>query len=604
MKIKVSDYIANYVSAAGIRHVFMVTGGGAMHLNNSLAKHPALTPIFNHHEQASAMAAESYARLSGRLAVVNVTSGPGGINAMNGVFGAFTDSIPMLVISGQVRFDTTVQSSGMSLRQLGDQEFPGVIACAKTMTKYAVTVTEAETIRLHLDKALSLATQGRPGPVWLDIPMNIQGALVEEEDVDRYALAHREAPVAKPEIPQEVFQKILGLLKTAKRPVVYAGTGIRLAGAVESFSKMLETLNLPAVLGFTAQDLLPTDHPLNIGRPGSNGDRAGNFAVQNSDLLIVIGARLNIRQIGYNWTTFARAATKVMVDIDREELFKPTLKIEIPVHGDAKDFIAGLMESAAKPLAAKTAWLEQCRKWKTDFPVVLPEYWDRKDLINPYCFIDVLFKHLQPEAAVVCGNATACVSAYQAGHLKAGQRLYSNSGSASMGYDLPAAIGAAVAEPHRPTICLAGDGSIQMNLQELQTIQTNQLPVKIFVLNNQGYHSIRQTQSNFFGDPLIGCQARQGIDFPDMEKLAGAYGYPFLRARNHQELDSVIRRALSHPGAVICEIMLTPDQPFAPKPSSVRLPDGRMVSRPMEDQAPFLDRQVLKDNMYIPLLEE
>ncbi len=413
MTIKVSDYIARFIASAGVRHVFMVTGGGAMHLNDSLAKHPQLTPVFNHHEQACAMAAESYTRLSGRLAAVNVTSGPGGINALNGVFGAYTDSIPMLVISGQVRFDTTVQSLGRSMRQLGDQEFPGIIDCARTMTKYATTVTDPLSIRFHLEKACALAQSGRPGPVWLDIPMNVQGAMVEEADVDKFFAAACSTPEklreASPVISQQQLVDVIAALATAERPVIYMGTGVRLAGAVDDFLRMAERLGVPVVSGFTAHDIMATDHPLYTGRPGANGDRAGNFAVQNADVLLIIGCRLNIRQIGYNWTTFARAAKKIMVDIDAAELEKPTLSIDIPVHADAGDFIRGILQAQPTALPKKSAWVAQCMQWKSRYPVVLPEYWQREALINPYCFVDALFRQLDDSAAVVCANATACV---------------------------------------------------------------------------------------------------------------------------------------------------------------------------------------------------
>lgn len=603
MNVKVSDFIANLVVKAGIRHVFMVTGGGAMHLNHSFGKHPALTCIFNHHEQACAMAAESYARLSRRMALVNVTTGPGGINAMNGVFGAYTDSIPMLVISGQVRYDTTVQSTGLPLRQLGDQEFAGMVECAKTMTKYAVMVTDQNSIQYHLDKAIYLATHGRPGPVWLDIPMNVQGAFLDTSTLYpgfENVLEYEE----KPQLSTVFLETIIEKLKDADRPVIYIGTGVRLAGAEILLDNLIERLNIPVVTGFNAHDLITTDHPLFAGRPGSNGDRPGNFAVQNADLILVLGCRLNIRQIGYNWTTFARQAYKIVVDIDDKELRKPTVHVDLPVHADVYAFIECMLEKITAPFAAKKEWLARCQFWRNRYPVVLPEYWERQYYVNPYCFVDELFRHLDKDDVVVCGNATACVCTYQAAFIRKGQRIYSNSGSASMGYDLPAAIGATIAEPGRRVICLAGDGSIQMNLQELQTIQTYNLPIKIFVLNNQGYHSIRQTQNNFFGEPLIGCCQGQDINFPDMSKIAFAYNYTFFRVHNHIDLSETIRRVLSEPNAVICEVMLTTEQPFAPKPSSVRLPDGRIISRPLEDQAPFLDREEFRQNMIIETLNE
>ncbi len=599
---KVSDYIANFFVEAGIKHVFMLTGGGAMHLNNSFGKHPKLEVVYNHHEQASAMAAESYARLCGRPAVVNVTTGPGGINTLNGVFGAWTDSIPMIVISGQVRYDTTIAYTGTHIRQLGDQEVD-IVRMVDGITKYAQMVTRAEEIKYHLEKALYLATHGRPGPVWLDIPMNIQGSTVDETKLIGFEPEKEIKPI--PTISPKTITEVIEKIKAAQRPVMLVGAGIRLSQKHAEFIKLVEQLKIPVTTAWNAHDALWDSHFYHAGKPGTIGDRAGNFAVQNADLLLVLGSRLNIRQISYNYQAFAREAYKIMVDIDELELVKPTLNIDQPIHGDLKDFIAKMnLALHSHPLIEKTDWLKWCRERKQKYPVVLSEYWKRDHLVNPYCFMKALSDALSENQIIVTGDGTACVISFQAIELKPEQRLYTNSGSASMGYDLPAAIGACIASGKQKVVCLAGDGSIQQNIQELAIIHYRQLPIKIFVLNNNGYHSIRQTQQNFFGEPMVGVGPESGLGFAEMSKLASAYEFKYLKCDQHHDLQSTIAEALSGNEPVICEIMLALDQQFAPKSSSKRLADGRMVTRPLEDMAPFLSREELASNMLIPMIPE
>ena len=601
--IKVTDFIANYLVKQHITQVFMLTGGGAMHLNDSLGKHRQLNVIFNHHEQASAMAAESYARLTNRIAVVNVTTGPGGLNTLNGIFGAWTDSIPMLVLSGQVRYDTTVRSTGLPLRQLGDQEFD-IIQSVAHMTKYTEMVTDPQTIKYHLEKALYLATHGRPGPVWLDIPMNVQGAMIDEATLHGY-----DFPPAENQQPDNIASALLAQivekLRHAERPVILVGTGVRLSGAHDDFLKLIDVLHIPVTTAFNAHDVLPDSHPCYAGRPGTIGDRAGNFTVQNADVLLILGCRLNIRQIGYNIKSFARAAFKIMVDIDPIELKKPTLAIDLPIHADLVGFMPQLAAAVAtRPLPERPAWRDWCITRRQKYPVILEEYWQQQALVDPYCFIATLNKHLPDNPIIVTANATACITAFQALVIKTGTRLFSNSGSASMGYDLPAAIGAAAAASNQPVICLAGDGSIQQNIQELATISYHQFPIKIFLLNNNGYFSIRQTQGNFFGTPYVGIDTGSGLFFPHFEKIAAAYDLPYHYCDNHADLDQTVMATLNQLGPVICEIRLTTDRPFSPKSSSKRLADGRIVSRPLEDLAPFLSRKELAENMLIDILPE
>jgi acetolactate synthase-1/2/3 large subunit len=602
-QIRVADYIAKFLVQNDISDVFTVTGGGAMHLNDALGKNKDLHCIYNHHEQPCAMAAESYARLTGRIAAVCVTSGPGGTNAITGVLGGWLDSIPMLILSGQVRYDTTVRSTGLHLRQLGDQEFD-ISACVSTMTKYSVMVTVPNEIRYHLEKALFLARNGRPGPCWLDIPLNVQAALIDENLLLPYDPHEDCTEVCDPVSPDTVLA-IIDRIRTARRPVLFAGTAIRGSGATEDFLRLVASLGIPVVTAFNAHDCITSDNPLCFGRPGTIGDRAGNYIFQNSDLLLILGCRMNMRQIGYYWESVARESYKIMVDIDSEEFKKPSFKPDMCVHADCAEFITAMLNALpSEGLPPQNDWLDWCNYRKDKYPVVLKEYWQRNSLVNPYCFMDTLSDCLAENEIIVTANATACIVAFQVIQIKKGQRLYSNSGSAPMGYDLPAAIGACIGANRQRVICLAGDGSIQMNLQELETIVHNNLPVKIFLLNNHGYHSIRQTQTNFFGMPLVGCEPENGVGFPDMEKIACAYGIPFLRCENHSSMLEMTETALERSGPFICEIMLTPDQPFAPRSSSKKLADGKMISRPLEDLAPFLDREEYKSNMIIDIIPE
>lgn len=596
---KLSDFVANFLFEAGLRHVFMLTGGGAMHLNDSFGKHAQLQKIYNHHEQAGAMAAESYARLTHRPAIVNVTTGPGGINTLNGVFGAWVDSLPMVIISGQVRWDTTVDSTDLPLRQLGDQECR-IVDMVKGITKYAVMVKDPATIKYHLQKALYLAQKGRPGPVWIDIPMNVQGAMIDPAALKDFDFTQDTEVASNPIISSEAINTILMKIKQAKRPVILAGSGVRLSGAHKDFLSLVDQLKIPVTTAWNAHDVLYDDHPMHCGKPGSVGDRAGNFTVQNADLLLVLGCRLNIRQISYNYEAFARHAYKIVVDVDAAELKKPTLKIDFPLHANLSDFIPALLNAAQSDvMTSHSDWVNWCLERKKKYPVVLPEYWNNKETVNPYCFMQRLGELLQEQQIIVTGDGTACVASFQAIHLKPGQRLYTNSGCASMGYDLPAAIGACVGSHGKPIICLAGDGSIMQNIQELATIAFNQYPIKIFVLSNEGYHSIRQTQKSFFGTPLVGVGPDSGLGFPDFSALAAGFGLPFIRCHNHSELNSCIARVLESPGPILCEVMLDLEQQFSPKLSSRRLEDGRMVTSPLEDMAPFLSREELAENMFV-----
>lgn len=599
--IRVADYIAQTLAAHGVRDVFMVTGGGAMHLNDAFGRCQNIKVVCCHHEQTCAMAAESYYRVTGRMAAVNVTTGPGGTNAITGVYGAYVDSMAMVVISGQSKWETIVRSTSLPLRQLGDQEVD-IIRMVEGVTKYAVIVQDPQSIRYHLERALHLALSGRPGPVWLDVPINVQGTKIDPSSLRGYNPAEDAITFETKDLNASVAHVVQRLQK-AERPVIYAGTGIRLSGQYELFLKLAARLGIPVATAWNSNDLLTDDHPAYAGRPGSIGNRAGNFTVQNSDCLLVLGSRLNIRQVSYNWENFARHAYKMVVDVDAAELKKPTLKVDYPVHADLKDFLPRFDQATSDWSPHHDTWLTWCRERVKRYPVVLPEYWALPQKVNPYCFMDRLFARLHENEIIACGDGTACVTAFQAATIRQGQRLFHNSGCASMGYDLPAAIGVAVARPDlKRVICLAGDGSIMMNLQELQTISGRKLPIKLFVLNNTGYHSIRQTQASFFSDNIVGCGTDSGLSFPDFEKVAHAFGFSFQRCDRHADLDSKITATLDSPGATLCEIVLDLGQSFSPKLSSRKLDDGRMVTAPLEDMAPFLSREELKTNMLVPLL--
>ncbi len=613
MSVRVADYIAGRLAAAGLTDVFMVTGGGAMHLNDAFGRSKDLTVVCLHHEQACAMAAEAYARLGGKPAILNVTTGPGGINALNGVFGAYTDSIPMIVISGQVRRETIAGNFPIGLRQLGDQEVD-IVRMVGGITKYAVTVQDPSRVRLELETALHLAVSGRPGPVWIDVPIDIQGMLIEPEMLlgfDPAAEGEGVAPRTETGLLsggalREAAQTLVERLRAAERPVLLPGTGVRTAGCAERFLRIAERLGTAVPTAINAHDLIANDHPLFAGRAGTVGDRAGNFAVQNADLVLVAGCRLNIRQISYNWSSFARRAFVAMVDIDRAELDKPTLRIDLPIHADLRDFLAVLDKELDgwRPPSAHGEYLAWCRARVERYPTVLPEYWQGAGAVNPYCFGEALFEQLTPDDVVVTGDGTACVVTFQSAILKQGQRLFSNSGSASMGYDVPAAIGAFHADrAARRIVCIAGDGSVMMNLQELQSIVGQRLPVKLFVLNNDGYHSIRQTQQNYFADNIVGCGPESGVTFPNFLRLGEAFGFPARRIETNGDLSAKIAATLDGAGPQLCEVMLDKAQAFAPKLSSRKLEDGRMVTSALEDLAPFLSREELAQNMLIPLQE-
>jgi len=614
-KIRVSDYIAQRSVDFGIRHTFLVTGGGAMHLNDSFTRHKSLTPVFFHHEQSAAMAAESYFRLINRVVVLNVTSGPGGINALNGVYGAYMDSLSLLVVSGQVKNETYLKNYKIKLRQLGDQEVD-IVSMVKPISKYAVTVKDPSEIKAIMDKAIYFLSNGRPGPVWVDVPIDVQGALIDPNKLkgfngDTKKLINDPAVAentklelsTKSNLNDKTFRIIFEKLRKSTRPVIFAGTGVSISKMNKQFLQLIEKLKIPVVTGWNAHDLVSNKNNYYAGKPGTVGDRPGNFTVQNSDLLIVLGCRLNIRQISYNWKGFAPKAFKIMIDLDQAELDKPTLKIDYKIKTDLKIFIPLFIKKIQDLNYVSTKehnkYLKWCKEKVIEYPVVLPEYINKKNKkINPYVFIDNLFNLLNKDDVIITGNGSACVMTFQAAKIKQGQRLYTNSGSASMGYDLPASIGAAIAMKGKRVICLAGDGSLMMNLQELQTMKGYNLPIKVFILNNDGYVSIKQTQEAYFSDNVIGVGPKSGVTMPDFTKLGKALNISSIRVTNLSELSSTnFLELLNNDQSGIFEIVIDPDQGFAPKLTSRKLDDGTMVSPSLHDMKPFLDEDELARNI-------
>lgn len=585
-EMRCADYIFEFLAGHGVEHVFLVTGGGAMHLNDALRCEKRITPVCNLHEQGCAIGAEGYARISGKPGVICVTSGPGGTNALTGVAGAWLDSIPMVIISGQVKTSTLRCSCPeLNLRQLGDQEL-NIVDVVKPITKYAVCVKDAAMLRYHLEKAWYLCRNGRPGPVWLDIPLNIQAQeLLPEFPDNGFDSREYELPSVSPEVINEVCER----LKAASRPVIVAGNGIRLAGAAELFLQAVERLNIPVLTAISGTDLLASEHPLNFGRPGILGARAANFILQNCDCLLVLGSRMGLRTIGYAYDTLARDAFRIMVDIDPGELAKPTFRVDCAVNADLKIFLTQLLEKLPE-LPEKNGFMNYCRRVRDAFPVILEKHRNREDFVSSYLLPEIVAEHAAENSVFVTGNGTAYTSTFQTIPLKKDMRLIANVGCASMGWGLPAAIGAALVDRSRPVVLFTGDGSIQMNIQELQTVKNLKLKLKCFVYNNDGYLSIKLTQRSFFNGNFIGSTPDSGIVLPDMEKLAWAYGIDFYRLRTNAEAAEKMPEIMEKTSPVIVEVMTDPFEELGPKAASKKLADGSMVSAPLEDLFPFLER--------------
>ena len=605
-KIKLSDFIAKYLKERyNVTHFFMVSGGGAMHLNDSLGRYIDYTA--NHHEQACAIAAEGYSRLKGNtLSVVNVTTGPGGLNTLNGVFGQWTDSVPVLYISGQVKIPTTMQHyPNLNVRQLGDQEVD-IISVVKPLTKFAKMVTDKNKIKYYIDKAIYEATTGRFGPVWLDIPIDIQASIVEEEELVEFKPQDEKQEIV---CQNDELEQALNKLAMAKKPLFVCGHGIRLSNQIKNFYKLVEKLNVPVVTTFNGFDIMEEDNPFYIGRIGTVGQRAGNFALQNADCVLFLGTRNNIRQASYNYENFAKNAFKIVVDIDKNELYKPTIDVDLRINADLKNFIPKMLEKLNDDnfkINYSAKWLEfvQNLKNKYCFDKTNEYRQNKNEPLNPYYFIRQLTNELDENDIVIMANGSACVCTYQVANVKKGQRYILNSGNASMGYDLPCAIGAAVKtletkeNKKRRIVCIAGDGSIMMNLQELETIKYNNLPIKLFVLNNSGYSSIRQTQRNFFKGHMTGSGNDSGVSVPEFYNIAKGFNLNATKIDEAKNLNAQIKEVLEIDGFVLCEAMLQQEYSFSPKLSSKKLDDGTMVSPSLEDMFPFISREEYQENIF------
>ena len=601
--MRVADYVVKKLEEFGVEDAFLITGGGAMHLNDAFRNSKKIKVFTPHHEQAVAMAAEGYSRASGKIGVSVVTSGPGGTNTITGVYGQYTDSVPAIYISGQVKWETHKSAyPELALRQLGDQELD-TVSIVKSITKFSTVLTDPNDVDKVLTKALFEATSGRPGPVWVDIPLNVQGAKIDLQKL----------PMAK-ENDQSTFEfddvelkakELLEEIKKAKRPVLVAGHGVRISGKTSEFNRLVKKLGVPVVTTFNGTDNIDSDSPYYAGRIGTLGNRSGNFTIQNSDLYVSLGSRNNIRQVSYFWQAYAREARIALVDIDKAELSKPTLKADLAIHADVGSVIEAMLKLLGDTdlVNENEEWNQWCQKRKEKYDSVLPEYYNDEKGIHPYAFMRELTKSAPEDACFVAANGSACVSLFQSSHVKLGQRHIWNSGCATMGYELPASIGAAVATK-KNVICVAGDGSIMMNLQELVSIANSGLPIKVVVLENNGYQSIRQTQRNFFGLPYIGCGPESGVGFPEFAKLGEALGIPSIKVESMEDAKKHFKAIFEEQGPMLIAVKLDRDYIFAPKLSSKKLEDGRMVSQPLENMFPFLPEDEFKENMIIDTLPE
>jgi len=606
--MKLSDYVVHFVTQQGVKHVFLVTGGGAMHLNQSLGAQTAIQPICNSHEQASAICAEAYAKATNHLGVCMVTTGPGGTNTVTGVAGAWLDSTPTLFISGQVKrpdrmFDR--QGHALGMRQLGVQEVD-IVSIVKAITKYAVTVLEPSEIRYHLEKAVYLAFQGRPGPVWIDIPLDVQASPIDDPSLLKsFDPQELEKANSNRSITEDV-ENLIQKLNQAERPLLFAGNGIRLSRAEREFEELRKLLRIPTAATWCAADLVPSDDPLYVGRPGSVAARGANFALQNSDFLLAIGVRLDFAITGYAPQNLARGAYKAAVDIDQAELSKLHPYLQQPIHADAKQFLAELLaRQESIRLKDHSAWDVRCANWKTRYPVVTEEHRKPEGLVSVFHLAEVIGTEAKPEDRLVVGSSGSAIEifllAFPTLH---SQRLFHTAGLGAMGFGLPMAIAVAAANPGREVIAVDGDGGFMFNIQELETVRRLQLPIKFFVMNNDGYSSIRASQRGYFGKANLGCDRTNGLTVPDLVRVAEAFGLTSSVISNQRSLRAEVRQVLEAKGPVVCDVRVLPDEMRAPRLQSYQKPDGSFVSKPLEDLFPFLSREEFLENMIVEPLPE
>jgi acetolactate synthase I/II/III large subunit len=589
----VSDYVIDFLAKKGIRDLFLVSGGGIMYLLDSVGRNRDVRYFCSYHEQAAVVEAEGYARIRNGVGACLVTTGPGEANAVSALPAAWVDSIPLIVISGQVKRELIADYA--KIRQIGPQQ-ANVIGMARPVTKYASVVLDPAMIRYELECAYAHATEGRPGPVFLEIPVDVQGAQIDPQTLQSYrAEPEGEAQVA---ISQKVAE-VLATIRNAKRPILVCGNGIHRANAQGLLRSVLDHLRIPIALPLTAKDIIEEDHPLNIGIFGTAGQRRANFAIQNSDCLVALGAGLNSQKIGFNVAGFAPRAKKVVIDIDEAQLQYQVLRPDLGIVADAGPFLREMLKQLEhEPYSAPDRWLAACAQWKAKYPLIVAEYLADPDHVNSYVFYDCLAAAIDASDTIVTGNALDTTSYFQAYRVKRGQRTI-NSGWGAMGWCLPMAIGACIGNGLRRTLCVTGDGSFQFNSQELLTISRYRLPIKIFVFNNKGYSNIRGTQESFFDARYVGSDFDSGLANPDFAKLAGAFGLAYCSIRTNADLDRGIGEALAMDGCVICEVNISSKQRIFPKASAFRRPDGTFESRPLEDMAPFLPREEVWECMHM-----
>lgn len=589
--IKVSDYIVEFLEKQGVKHIFMLPGGMAMHINDSVGYAKSLKPIFMLHEQACTFAAESYARITNNLGVVCTTCGPAATNTLTGVACSWIESTPLLVITGQVKRADLAQDP--NLRQLGVQEV-NIVDMARSITKYCKLITDPDTIKYELEKAVYLCKEGRPGPVLLDIPVDVQACKIDESILTGF----KPPQVNDYKISDSDIQMVISKIEKAKRPVFYVGAGVNIASAANDFRKLAEKLNIPVLVHWNGMNLLESEHPLYMGHPGAVGQRAANFILQNSDLLITIGTRLALLQTGYNFAGYAKNAFHVMVDIDMAELNKPTLHPDLKIQGDAGIFIRKLLSADIYP-NDYTRWIARGKKWNKRYPSLNPDWLKDSNYVNSFYFVDELSRQMKAEDVYCGGRAGTCVDAViQAFNVKRGQGVYVTKGLSSMGNGLPAAIGAAYATG-RKVIIVNGDGGFVMNIQELEVIRRDNLPIKIFVLDNQGYSTVRNTQTNVFDSHFVGCNAASGLTVGNIKGVAEAYGIKTFVLKHSENLKSTVSDVLNYDGPALCMVWVDPAQPIIPRQANYKTPEGQITSRPLEDMRPLLDRKELEEIMSI-----
>lgn len=599
--MKVSDYIIQFLVDKGLKHVFFITGGAAAHIVDSMGRNKNINYIPMQHEQAAAMAADAYARLTDNFGACVATSGPGATNLITGVCCSYFDSIPTIMITGQVNVWET--KGDRKIRQAGFQE-TDIVDIVRPITKFATMVIDPTKIRYVLEKAYFLAMNGRPGPVWIDVPLNVQHAEIDPDTVEGFdpqELGEREFI-----IPPQIIEEVIQLLAQAHRPVVIAGMGIKLGRARKEFIEFIEKINVPVISTWSGIDILPYDHPLYVGQFGVYGNRAANFTVQNADLLISLGSRLDTRQTGGQPQTFAREAKKIVIDIDEAELNKKWVEADIPIHADVKDFLREInVQLTSQQIPNFSDWLARCKQWKEKYPTVLPEYYEQQGSVNAYVFIKTLSDKLGENDIIIAdqgGNLTWTIQGFQ---VKRGQKLFSAFGNSPMGYALPAAVGAAFAKPGQDIFCIDGDGGFQLNIQELQTVFFHKLPIKIFVLNNRAYGIIKQFQEVYFDSRYIATVKETGYSCPDFVKVAQAFGLQTETIQNHEELSSKLDKILATQGPILVDVLLDEAQKLVPKLVAIKSKDGQQyISKPIEDMIPLLPREEFYANMIIKPLDD